>query len=115
MATLKINKGTTYTISYRHRLNGVAASLVGATIFFTVKAKEFDADITDANAVIKKDVTSHTDAAAGLSAIALTPTDTNITPGAYFYDLRVKDSLGAIYKTDEGKVQVDGSPTNRQS
>lgn len=115
MATLKVNRGTTYTITYRHKVNGASSSLVGATVFFTAKTKEWDTDLTDQNAAIKKTISSHTDAAGGVTSIELTPSDTNITPSDYVYDIKVKNAAGQIYKTDEGKLQIDGSPTNRQS
>lgn len=115
MATLKINRGTTYIIGYQHQHDGTAEPLTGATVFFTVKSNEFDTDASDATAVIAKTVASHTNAAAGETEIELTPTDTYKTPGRYFYDLRVKESNGRVYKVDEGTIKIDGSPTNRTS
>lgn len=113
MAKLKVNRGTTYVITYNHLIDGVATSLVGSTVRFTMKSTEFDTDATDATALIVKDVTSGT--AGGEAIITLTPTNTYQTPGKYYYDIKVDvASDGAtIYKMDEGTIIIDGSPTNR--
>lgn len=114
MGKFSVDRGTTFTIDIVYKKNGAPASLVGATIRFTVKTVEFDANVTDASAVIVKNVTSHTDAEAGLSLITLDPVDTaTLTPGKYNYDVKVAESSGTIYKIDEGKLTLDGSPTNR--
>lgn len=113
MSLLKVNKGTTYTITYNHKENGEAKSLAGATVRFTVKDEEWDTDATDAQAQIVKNVTTHDDPAGGITTIELTPTETNLTPAKYYYDIKVEDADGNIYKTVEGRLKIDGSPTNR--
>jgi hypothetical protein len=114
MGKFNIDRGTTFTIDIVYRKNGVAASLVGATIRFTVKSVEFDSSTTDATAVITKNVTSHVDADNGLSLITINPADTaTLTPGKYNYDIKVAEAGGAVYKIDEGTLKLDGSPTNR--
>ena len=111
---LSINRGTTFNVTVNYQKNGVAADLTGATVRFTVKNAEYDADNLDAAALITKNVTSHTNALGGISTIALIPTDTqNMIPGIYTYDIKVAEAAGAVYKIDEGKFLVDGSPTNR--
>lgn len=113
MATLKIDRGTTYTIGIIYKKDGVPATLVGATVRFTVKTTEFDDDTVDADALIKKDVTSGD--VNGNATITLAPADTaTVAPGKYFYDIKVEEADGDIYKIDEGKVTLDGSPTNRR-
>lgn len=114
MGKFNIDRGTTFTIDIVYKKNGVAASLAGATIRFTVKSVEYDDSTTDSTAVIAKNVTSHTNAAAGLSSILINPTDTaTLTPGKYRYDIKVAEAGGAVYKIDEGIITLDGSPTNR--
>lgn len=115
MAVLKINRGTTYTIGVTFKRNGVPSTLVGATVRFTMKTKEWDNDTTDTGASIVKNVTDGT--VDGQATITINPADTaTLTPGdEYFYDIKVKDASGAVYKIDEGKVRLDGSPTNRLS
>ena len=114
MGKFTVDRGTTFTIDVAYKDNGVAASLAGATIRFTVKSAEYDSSVTDSTAVITKDVTSHIDAPNGLSAIILDPADTaTLLPGKYYYDIKVAESGGAVYKIDEGTLKLDGSPTNR--
>lgn len=115
MAVIKINRGTTRTMAFEYRRDGEPRSLVGATLRFTVKATEWDSDADDSTALIRKDITEHTDAAAGESEIILTPADTDVTPGKYYWDIRVEESTGEIYKVAEGRLKVDGSPTNRNN
>lgn len=113
MATLKINRGTTYSIGVLYKRDGVPYTLVGATVRFTVKTTEYDENMTDSDAVILKNVTDGT--AEGVATITLDPTDTaTVDPDAeYYYDIKVEQANGEIYKIDEGKIKLDGSPTNR--
>ena len=68
--------------------NGVATSIVGWTVYLTVKQKRED---TDANAVINKKITDHSDATNGLTQIELETTDTDLT-GNYYYSIDFKDN-----------------------
>lgn len=114
MANLEINRGTTYTIGLEYKKDGVAHTLVGATVRFTVKTEEFDSNTTDSDALILKNVTNGT--SAGLAEIVIEPADSaTIEPGKYFYDIKVEEAGGDIYKVDEGRFKIDGSPTNRLS
>lgn len=116
MGKLLINRGTTYSITFNYKRNGVATTLVGATVRFTIKSTEYDTDTADSTAVVTKNVTSGT--SGGVATITINPTDTaTLTPGKYFYDIKVDvASNGAtVYKCDEGSVVLDGSPTNRLS
>jgi hypothetical protein len=114
MATLKINRGTTYSIAVNYQRNGVAATLVGATVRFTMKGAEYDTSTDDSTASLLKNVTNGT--SDGVATITIDPADTaTLTPTNYFYDIKVEDADGNIYKIDEGKVKLDGSPTNRLS
>ena len=112
MAVLKINRGTTYTINFAYLRNGVPATLVGATVRFTIKPTEYDDVTTDVGASVIKNITSGT--SLGLATIALLPADTaTLEPGKYFYDIKVEDAANNVYKCDEGTVKLDASPTNR--
>lgn len=114
MAQLKINRGTTYTIDFNYQRNGVATSLVGATVRFTMKPSEYDTSADDSSASVLKNVSDGD--SSGSATISIDPTDTSeLTPGKYFYDIKVQESGGNIYKVDEGTVKLDGSPTNRLS
>lgn len=114
MAKLKINRGTSYTRTLNYSVNGEPATLVGATVRFTMKTSEFDTSTDDSTASVAKDVTDGTED--GVATINIDPSDTaTLTPGKYFYDIKVEDASGNIYKVDEGTVELDGSPTNRLS
>lgn len=112
MARLKVNRGTTYTLNFQYQRNGVAASLVGATVRFTVKTAEYDTDTTDASATIVKNVTDGN--ASGEATITIDPADTaSLAKGKYYYDIKVEEASGDVYKCDEGTIDLDASPTNR--
>lgn len=114
MAKLKINRGTTYTITFTYKVDGVATTLVGSTVRFTVKSAEYDTDTDDSTAIVTKNITSGN--SSGVATITLDPSDTaTVTPGTYYYDIKVDvGSLGTtVYKVDEGTIVLDGSPTNR--
>lgn len=112
MATLKINRGTTYTIGVLYKRDGVATTLVGATVRFTMKTSEWDTSVNDSTADVLKNIT--TGDAGGNATIILAPADTaTLTPDKYYYDIKVEQANGEIYKIDEGIVKLDGSPTNR--
>lgn len=114
MGKFTVDRGTTFTIDVAYKDNGLPASLVGATVRFTVKSTEYDSSTDDSTAVITKDVTSHVDAAGGISAVIIDPVDTaTLDPGKYHYDIKVAEAGGAVYKIDEGTLKLDGSPTNR--
>jgi hypothetical protein len=94
----------------------VAASIAGSTILFTVKSVESDDDTTDSSALIAKNVTSHTDAANGISTITLLPADTrSLDPGNYYYSIKIDKASDdvTVYELDEGRFVLDGDPTNR--
>jgi len=114
MANLKINRGTTYSIGVTYKKNGVATSLVGATVRFTMKTSEYDSSTDDATASVLKNITDGM--SDGTATITIDPDDTaTLTPNKYYYDIKVEESGGDIYKIDEGTVKLDGSPTNRLS
>lgn len=112
MASLTVNRGTTYTIGIEYSKDGVPTTLVGATVRFTVKEEEYDENVTDSDALVLKNVTNGD--ADGVATITINPADTaTVVPGNYFYDIKVEEAGGEIYKIDEGKFKLDGSPTNR--
>jgi len=112
MAQLKINRGTTYTLGIVYKKNGVPYTLVGSTVRFTIKTTEWDDNMTDADASVLKNVTDGN--SSGEATITINPEDTaTLTPDKYFYDIKVEEPSGDIYKIDEGTIKLDGSPTNR--
>lgn len=114
MAQIKVDRGTRYTIGVDYQKNGVAQSLVGSTVRFTMKDKEYDSDANDTSAAVVKNITNGD--ANGHAEIAIMPNDTaTLEPGKYFYDIKVDEYSDAqsVYKLDEGTIKLDGSPTNR--
>lgn len=72
--------------------DGSPLNLTGATVFLTVKVKQ-DASVADASAVLKKDVTTHTDATAGKTNVAISKSDTiAIAPRNYAYEILIVDA-----------------------
>ena len=86
--------------------------LTGGTVFFTAKAVVDDA-VDDAAAAITKEVTEHTDPATGTTVIELSPTDTNVAPGIYFYDIQVKTAGGKITSIPTRKLRIWSDVTRR--
>jgi hypothetical protein len=89
--------------------DGTAYNLTGATLFLTVKSALTDADSA---AVIRKEVTSHSNAAGGLSHFDLLTTD-NATAGTRYYDVQLKDSTNKIYTLFGGLWKVLSDVTTR--
>lgn len=111
---LTIKRGTTFPIEITITdADGDPVDLTGATIYFTAKAVESDIITDDASAVIEKDVTVHTDPTEGESLVTLSAADTTVTPNTYFYDITVKYASGVVNTPIEGKLKIDGKPTNR--
>lgn len=79
---------------------GAFSDLTNATVFLTVKRREDLAgdDSSDTAAVLKKSTTLTSNANSW--TFSLTTTDTNITPGAYVYDIQVKTSGGTVTTLD---------------
>lgn len=116
MAQLNIDRGTEFIIGINYRKDGVAHTLVGSTVRFTLKPVEWDDSMTDTSALVLKNVT--TGDASGHAEIIIAPSDTSaIDRGKYYYDIKVDENSNGIhvYKVDEGTVKMDGSPTNRLS
>ena len=98
------------TVNINLSMTGV--DLTGATIYFTVK-EETDEVASDTSALIKKDVTDHTDPTHGITTIALTPSDTNVIPGKYGYDIKLKKANGDQTTIKVGACNILDVYTNR--
>ena len=84
--------------------------ITGWTIYFTLKKQMKD---PDTSALIKKDVTTHLDAKHGKTAIVLTPIDTDIDEGNYYYDIVVKDEEGNVLPLYRGRMRMIEPVTQR--
>lgn len=93
--------------------DGTAYNITGGKVFFTVS--RVGAPVNDSAAVISKLVTTHTDATAGETTISLTPSDTNITPGVYWYDVQLVDTLGNVLSKGKQRFVVISDITRRIS
>lgn len=110
MSKLSFYRGDDNTIALSFTQNDVAVDITGWTIFFTIKQKIND---DDDDASLKKDVTSHTDAAAGETEIVLTDTNTDDLLGAYVYDIQYKDDSGNIKTVLTGEITFKEDVTRR--
>ena len=112
MATLTVIKGGDYNIPVQvNDSAGSGIDITGQTLFFTVKHTAANADD---DALISKDITSHTTPASGLSALILTDDDTDIAAGQYVFDFKRKDSTTNT-PYGEGEFIVKSSITIRES
>lgn len=99
-----------FTLTFTNS-SGVAIDISNYTIFFTVKSSFND---TDANAVISKTVTSHSDPTHGITTVTLAAADTDTkTPGAYIYDIQTKDGSGKIFTAQVGDFILESEVTRR--
>lgn len=92
-------------------VNFDGVDLTGATVFFTAKSVLDTADDTSADIAIE--VTEFDDPTSGEVIIPLTPEDTTVDPGDYFYDVQVKDSDGNIKSIPYRKLTVVADVTRR--
>jgi len=103
---LFIIRGDSYSIAFN-----VDVDLTGTTVFFTAKPTIAN-EATDTTAVISVEVTAHDDAVAGETTIPLSATDTDVTPGDYYYDIQIKDGT-TITSIGVRKLRVYGDITRR--
>ena len=82
-------------------------------MFFTVKRSMESLDETDADALISKTVTVHTDPTNGITVVPVEAADTNLPLGVYFYDVKVKTDAGRIFAVVRGKFNVVWRVTGR--
>src|SRR5213592_4100498 len=111
---ISIIKGDDVTLSFTFTKDDASAyDLTGGTVFLTVKKKLTDAD---ADAVLSKTWSTHTNAAGGLTSVSLTNADTEALDSRnYQYDLQIKDSGGAIQSSGVGSFAVSPEVTVRTS
>lgn len=84
-------------------------NLTGGTVYFTVNTSSDPAD--DTSDAFQKTATSFTDATNGQHSFTLTHSDTNITPGTYWYDAQFVDAVGDYTSSYRGKFIVQSDVT----
>lgn len=90
-----------------------ARDLTGATVYLTAKTNSYSSTADDSDALFKVDVTDHTDPTNGQTTISITNAMTNITPGKYHYDIKVKEADNKVYLAQSGICTLTATPTNR--
>ena len=91
-------------------IDGNPIDLTGATVFFTVKRHKTD---SDTSAVLKKEITTFTLPLTGVALLELTDTETDLTPGSYYFDVQLKDTIGKITSSYSGRLLVFQDITTR--
>lgn len=112
-----IDRGTKYSITGTYTDDDDSpVDITSSEVFFTVKEERYSTVADDTDAIIKKNGVI-VSGPAGTYSIALTPTDTTVTPGKYFYSitLDVTGDGSDIKLLASGRVKVNGHPTNRSS
>ena len=111
MTALKVNRKNTKSYNLTIKENDVVKDISGYTIKFTVKKNTNDLDNDDVGAIISKTITATS--SVGLATITLTTSDTNVNPGSYMYDIKLKNTTGSWVKSvDADKFSVSGVVTN---
>lgn len=106
-------RGDDYPIPLTFTKNGAVEDITGWKIYFT--AKHHDTD-SDDDAVIKMDVTEHTDPTNGKSLIFLTNGETgDLVPGKYVFDIQYKKADGTVKTVMKGKLKVLQDVTEREN
>lgn len=83
---------------------GTPVDLTGGTVWFTVNTS--NSPSTDSGAVIQKSTSSFTDPTSGVVTFTLSSTDTDITPGTYYYDTQFVAADDSVTSTKRDKFIV---------
>ena len=100
---LEIEKGNTLDLKLLFKENGFPVDITDYTVFFTAKDSVSD---LDANAVIDKSITTHTNATGGATLIELSSSDTDLTVGSYYYSIDTNDGDGDIKNLFRGVLLI---------
>jgi hypothetical protein len=104
---ISVAKSLPYSFTLTFVSGGSPVSLTGKTVYFTVK-KYLDSDTTNAKAVIAKAITSHTNAAGGITTLTITPDDTDdMSVGTYYYDIQMGTTANDIIWSGNGSFKVE--------
>lgn len=107
-------RGDDQVLALQFKQDGVAKDITGWTVFLTVKRLP-DEDGTDALAVIKKEVSVHTDPTNGKTEVPILDTETAALEGVYHYDIQYKDTSGIIKTVMLGTMNFVKDITRRTS
>ncbi len=82
--------------------NGIAQDITDWTIYFTIKRNKGDSE-----ALVSKEITSHTSPTEGKTTISLDKEDTQTLSGDFWYDIKVDDSQNKRKIYSEGKFTIN--------
>ena len=109
---ITVGRNLPYSFVVTITQGGSAYNLTGKTVWFTVKRK-LDTDMTNSSALIAKTITSHTNAAGGVTTISLVGSDTqNLDVGTYLYDLQVGTGASDRLWSGNGQFTVEAPTRN---
>ena len=91
--------------------DGTPINLTGGAVFFTVSRNQNPQN--DDDALILKNVSSHADPESGRTVIKLTPEDTDIKPGSFWYDVQLVDVEGNVLSKEKAQITVVSDITRR--
>jgi len=112
---LKLMRGDSkiYTLRFQDKETKEAIDITDWKIYFTIKRRLND---SDDDALLKKDVSVHSDPENGTTQIQLNPSDTeDLLVGSFFYDIQLKRSATLIDTILIGDIQIYGDSTRRRS
>lgn len=82
-------------------------NLTGCEVFFTVNANSNPTADTDASAVIALKTSTFSAPTTGIATLTITNAITqDISPGAYYYDVQLKDTQGNITSLQQNQFLV---------
>jgi hypothetical protein len=111
MPTMKITRGDDVdrVMTFKDG-DGAAIPITNYTVWFTVKIFPDD---TDEDAVLQKEITTHTDAPNGISALVITKAQTLAVPvGEYYFDFQIKDGSNKIKTLGKGILLIEQGQTD---
>jgi hypothetical protein len=98
-------------LEFTNEADNSAVDLTDTTVMFTVRTNTDETD--DENAIIKKDVVTHSDPTNGKTTISLLHTETDVQAGNYKYDVQYKDAAGKIKTLLIGNISILQDVTKR--
>lgn len=112
--TLSIKRGDQFTKEIVFTDNiGEPIDITWCTVYFTIREEGSVWDNDDTNALIQKDVTSHTDAVNGKTSVFLSSTDTDQDIWSYLWEVQIKFPNNDIRSTDTATVNIVQDLTKR--
>ncbi|MHA1690050.1 MAG: hypothetical protein ACTSU7_00300 [Candidatus Heimdallarchaeaceae archaeon] len=111
LGTINIIRGNTvpFNIAFTDS-DSVAIDITGYEVWFTVRKSVPKTSVkSDTDALISKKYTNG--GADGIIAVEITPTESDIDPGNYVYDIQYKKTDDSIYSLSSAEFIVAGDIT----